>query len=75
MPQIDFTEDDLEQFEPLVREALLRLARQQLESQEPRQPTSRTEPNLQILEHKKPEDLEAEWRRRYNQGVIHVDPT
>jgi hypothetical protein len=72
--RIDFTDEDLEQFEPSVQEALLRLARQQLELKQPRQSPISPSPGLKVTEHKTPEDFDREWRARYNQGTIHVDP-
>lgn len=73
MARIDFTDEDLAQFDPAVQEALLRLQRQQEADRAP-PPNLRPEPlGIKILEHKTHEDFDEEWRRRYKDGAIWHD--
>jgi hypothetical protein len=74
MGRIDFTEEDLQQFKPVIREAILRLQRQQEEARHP-EPDLRTPPlGIDIIEHKTHEDFDREWKSRYKNGAIWHDP-
>ena len=74
MGRIDFTDEDLKQFNPVIREAILRLQRQQEEARDPG-PNLRPEPlGIKVLQHKTHEDFDAEWKSRYKDGAIWHDP-
>jgi hypothetical protein len=73
LPSVEFTEDDLEQFEPPVREALLRLWRHQV-SRKPPEDSIPQAPGLKVTDHKTADDLAKEWRDHYKGGAVHRDP-
>ena len=74
MGRIDFTDEDLKQFKPIVREAILRLQRQQEERVAPQQGLRPEPVGIKILEHKTHEDFDREWWARYKGGAIYHDP-